>query len=242
MAVLGGIGVASAWAERAVPPLTSPVIDEAGILDAGARATIDAELRTYPPLAQLQVWIMPSLNGEPIETLAIRAYDQWKLGRQKDSRGAILLIGVAEHAVRIEVGRGLEGDVPDVVAARLIREVFAPRMRQGDPASAILATVREIYRAAGGSPVAEGPRNLRGSRKSDGLTALPILLFFILVFVSILRGMVSGPRYGRRGGSWSSGGWGGGGWSGGGGGWSSGGGSWGGGGGSSAGGGSSGSW
>jgi len=225
----------AARAERAIPALTRPVMDEAGLLDAGALATLESELRTYPPLAQIQVWIIPSLDGEPIENLTIRAYDEWKLGNAKDSRGAILLLAVNERAVRIEVGRGLEGDVPDILAARIIRQTFVPWMKANRPATALQATMREIYRAAGGTPLASDPAPRRRSKREPLPMALLVVLF---LGVSLLRlvfgiGRSRSSHYGLPGfGGWNRSG----------GGWSSGGGSWGGGGGSSAGGGASGNW
>jgi uncharacterized protein len=233
------LAAAGARAERAVPSLTAPVIDEAGALDLRAVQALNAELRSYPPHVQLQVWIVPSLEGEPIENATIRAYDAWKLGTEKDSRGAILMLSIQERAVRIEVGRGLEGEIPDITASRIIREDFVPRMRRGDPARAVLAASRSIYSAAGGQavPVSDPLRGKARRREADQLPLGWVGSVVLLVLLSFLRSATGlGSRRFRRGyGSWGGGG----GWGGG---WSGGGGGWGGGGGSSAGGGSSGNW
>jgi len=227
--------------ERAIPALSAPVIDEAGILPSSARAELEAELKSYLPKIQLEVWIINSLQDEPIENLSIRAADQWKLGDSKTDRGAILLIAVQDHKMRIEVGRGLEGDIPDAYAFRIVDQILKPAFRAQNYEGGILNASRTLYRLAGGNLTPDQAQDLPQMTAQQSRGSIPIFLWIkiILVIVFILIRLLSySMGMGRRRSVW----WGGGGGGLSGGGWSSGGGGWSGGGGGFSGGGSSGSW
>ena len=111
-----------------VPKLTGPVVDLAGVLSRSEQAEISASLlqfqRQYGP--QLQVLVVPKLEDETIESYSIKVVDAWKLGTKGKDNGVLLLIATDDRKVRIEVGRGLEGDLPDALAGRIIRAGILP--------------------------------------------------------------------------------------------------------------------
>ncbi len=72
---------------------------------------------------QLQFLSIPSLEGEIIEEYSIKVTDQWKLGTEKEDKGLLLLIAKNDRKIRIEVGQGLEGDIPDMRAMKIIDEM-----------------------------------------------------------------------------------------------------------------------
>jgi len=220
-------------AERSIPPLTGPVIDEAGRLEAGQREALSNLIRSFVPLVQMQVWIVKSLEGDSIESLSIRATDKWKLGTQKEDKGLLILVAVEDRQMRIEVGQGLEGSIPDALAGRIIEAIMKPAFRGNDFYGGIRAASIELYRAAGGEAEIEPAPDAKRKKRLGGL---PLDLWIILIFFGFF-GLISPflPRSRGRGGSGTY--WGGGGssWGGGGGGWSGGGGGF-------SGGGSSGSW
>lgn len=150
-------------------------------------------------------------------------------------KGILFMVAVQDHKIRLEVGRGLEGDIPDIVAGRIIREVIRPRFKQGDFSGGIVAGVQAIAEIAAPGIGIHPPR----SRIDFPPQMIFFLLILFFVFLNAIFGrrrgwyMGGGPYYG--GGSWgggSGGSWGGG----------DSGGSWGGGGGGFSGGGSSGDW
>lgn len=224
-------------AEKAIPYLSSPVIDDVGLLKPSERQSIEALIRSHKDLLQMQVWIT-RLEGESVEGLSYRAAREWALGTEKRDNGILLLIAPAEKRMRIEVGRGLEGDIPDILAGRILDGVMRPRFREGRYEQGIREALEQVVVLAAKGPQAEELK--RALSKSGKTKKLPdwafvvILIFFIII--NIMRRFSGGGSF--RSGRYSHGGfWGGGssGWSsGGGGGWSGGGGSFGGGGSSSS--------
>lgn len=227
-------------AELAVPELSGPVIDEAWILDGSTKNHLQQYLQNLNSrrVVQLQVWTIADLGEDTIENAAIRAFDKWKLGEKGRDNGVLILLAPNNRRVRIEVGRGLEGAIPDALAKRIIREEMTPYLRSKRYSDAVLVGVQSVAALADKEFADQNPQGLAVS-KSDtviggwGMKHI-FLAFIILVFILTRLTFLPFLGGGRRG--WGSGGgFGGGGWSGGGGGWS-------GGGGGSSGGGSSGDW
>lgn len=213
--------------------MSGPVIDEPGLMRTSDRRELSRVLREVNErgTAQIQVVILDSLDGLTIEEAAIRIFDEWKLGAKGKDNGLLFLISNGDRRMRFEVGRGLEGVLPDITAKRILADQVTPLFRAGRPSEGILVGVSEILRVVMGDQAAgEGP----AIRRDDGRPDAWIFIgFFILIMVlNVLRfatglggrrrglGALGGGYLGGR--SWGgSGGWGGGGgggWSGGGGG------------------------
>lgn len=242
---LSATGIASATSaatEFQIPALSGPVVDQAGMFRQSTREKLSTYLRQISERSgtQLQVATVSDLAGLSIEEAATKITDQWKIGRQKEDRGILLLFAPKERRVRIEVGLGLQGDLPDVTANRIIREVIAPRLRDGTPDRALINGVMAIlhYTDPGllnedGEP-ATHPQKQKGKGSVVWIFWFLFLMFFILpIFSRRWRYVVGsaglgGIAGGLGGGGWGSGGGSGGGWSGGGGGFNGGGssGSW----------------
>lgn len=227
----------AAQAEFKVPTLTGPVMDEVGYLTRDDRQELMQLLYDFNRRgkAQLQVLILPDLQGYPIEEASIRIVEKWQLGEKKKDNGVLFLIAAKERAMRIEVGQGLEGAIPDITAKRIISDQVIPLFRTKRFSAGIVVGVHEILRLADKEFADE--RNLK-EEDSGGLGDIPVFVIIaVLIIISILGRFGGGRgRYYRGGGGWGGGGFGGGGWSGGGGG------GWSGGGGGFSGGGASGNW
>ena len=126
--------VPCAFAQQPVPALSARVTDLTGTLDARQKQTLEAELEALERAkgAQLAVLVVSTTGPEDIAAYGIRVADAWKLGRAASDDGVILIVAKDDRRVRIEVGQGLEGAIPDAAAARIIREYIAPRFRAGD--------------------------------------------------------------------------------------------------------------
>ena len=178
-AVLLFAGAARA-AEPALPPAPARwVFDETGFLSPAARATLDGELEAFERAQGSQVLVaifrqLPA--GVTLEEWTQRVAESWRVGRARQDDGVVLFIFLADRLVRIEVGYGLEGALPDLRASRILREVLLPGLRTGDHDGAVLATARAIVAAIRGE-YEPGPG---AERHGDGV---PLWLLLLLVIV-----------------------------------------------------------
>ena len=193
---------ASAEAVRPIPPLKARVTDLTGTLTRDQQAQLESRLAQFESRkgAQITVLIVPSTQPEEIEQYSIRVVDAWKLGREKPDDGALLLIAKDDRVMRIEVGRGLEGALTDLVSKRIISDTITPLFRQGDFAGGIAAGVEQIIRVVDGEPLPEPDKQWGGaSERLAGM--LPFLLGIVFVGSAVLRAL-----FGRALGSVATGG------------------------------------
>ena len=215
-----------------------PVIDQAKLLSPTAFRTLDNLLRSFSKKsdAQLGVITLTSLEGDSIESVSIKIADLWKLGGEATDKGIFILVAKEDRQVRIEVGQGLEGDIPDAYAKRVVDQYITPAFKQGNFAqgivtgsAAIISYIDPKFDFKGNSTSAVGS-STQPKKKHWLVQVIMFLLFLFLIFTPtgrfILIAMLLSGRGGRYGGG--GGGLGGGGFSGGGGGFSGGGasGSW----------------
>ena len=218
-----------------VPALTGPVVDEAQFLSASASATIENALRELYQQEgiQFQVLIIDKLADESIEGYSIKVVDQWKIGKKGDDRAALFLISLSDRKMRIEVGRGLEGNLTDLTTNRILEEV-KPYFQKNDYDNGVALGLALMAQADGKKLNFQGKMQPRHKRKTGSGSMVIFAIFGLIFFLQMFFPSGRGGRGGRGG----FGGFGGGGFGGG----SGGGGSWGGGGGGFSGGGSSGNW
>tara|TARA_R110002072_G_scaffold64203_7_gene159843 strand:- start:4936 stop:5652 length:717 start_codon:yes stop_codon:yes gene_type:complete len=220
---------------KVVPALNAPVIDQPDIIDWGTEKKINYILKKFNKDTgiQFQVFITNSLEGEIIEDYTIKAVDEWKLGGEKDDKAALLFIALNDRKMRLEVSDGLEGDITDVEAGRIIHSLV-PYFKARQYSSGIVIALKQMALLTG-NDLKE--TNIVKTKKIKSKTnGIFIAIFFILYFILMIFGKrrssfwyIGGSRH-SSGGGFSSGGFG------------SGGGGWSGGGGSFGGGGASGSW
>lgn len=180
-----------------VPPLRAHVNDYAGMLSSGAVQELEQRLSVFErsDSTQIVVLTVPTLAGENPEEYSIKVAEAWRIGQKGVDNGAILLIAKQERKVRIEVGRGLEGKLTDLVSGRIIRNEMAPRFKGGDFDGGVIAGVAAIMAAVKGEYSAQ-PRILRHSGRSvHPVYTLAIFLAVACVFV----GAISRPLGGLAG-------------------------------------------
>ncbi len=179
-----------------IPALSDLVVDTTGVLSDTERSALSGRLRALKKEkgSEVAVLIVPTTKPEAIEQYSIRVVEKWQLGRQGVDDGVLLLVALQDRAVRIEVGRGLEGDIPDVMAHRLIDEQVVPRFRSGKISDGISAGVDGLERLVRGT---ELPPALNDSQ-DGGTLFLPILLFIWMAAVplSALMGRAVGALVG----------------------------------------------
>jgi uncharacterized protein len=220
------------------------VTDRAGVLNAERAQRLSEKLEQFERETsnQILVWVDRRIpENFTLEDFTVRAAQKWRAGQAAKDNGAVLFVFTEDRKLRIEVGYGLEGVLPDATSKRIIEEQIVPRFRAGNYAGGIEAGVEAMMAATKGeyrgSGSTAGERSGRGRGLPSGCAIPFLLLFFFLIF-PILASRRRWRTYGGSGWWTGGGGWGsgGGGWGGGGGGGFSGGG------GSFGGGGASGSW
>jgi uncharacterized protein len=190
-----------ARAQVAVPPLTGRVTDLTGTLSGGAVTRIEAKLVNLEASkgSQIAVLIVPTTQPEEIEQFGIRVEDAWKLGRKGVDDGAYLIVAKNDRRVRIEVGYGLEGALPDAIANRIITETITPHFKAGDYDGGVEAGVDQMISVVNGEPLPEPDRKWE---RHKGLgNFLPLLLVAAFVASGVLRAV-----FGRLMGSVATGG------------------------------------
>lgn len=175
-------GAVAAAANVAVPELRARVTDQAATFDAARRAALEGKLQAFEAEkgSQVAVLIVPSTQPETIEQYSIRVVDAWKLGRAEQDDGVLLLVARNDRTLRIEVGQGLEGAIPDALARRIIDETIVPAFRQGDFAGGIEAGVDRILGLIRGEPLPP-PR----SRASGGAQPFDLGVGLFIVVLTL---------------------------------------------------------
>ena len=205
-AVLAVLTLLAAPAARAlkVPYLAGRVNDGAGLMSPEARERIESKLAALEGEtgAQVAVLTLPSLEGEPLEDFSLRVVETWKLGRAGVDDGVLVLVARDDRQMRIEVGYGLEGALPDAAANRILANLMTPRFRAGDFDGGVEAAVDAIAGTVRGE---EGliPEDPPSSGSGGNFV---VVVAFVLWLVSAL--FSRRFRRGRRGtmlGGWSSG-------------------------------------
>lgn len=178
----------------AVPPLAGRVTDLTGTLSAEQAAALDKRLGEFEARkgAQIAVLLVPTTQPESIEQFGIRVAEQWKIGRANADDGAIVIVAKDDRALRIEVGYGLEGAVPDLKASRIIREIITPRFRENDFYGGLSAGAQALMSLVEGEelPPPKAPALPRGGGFQDLNSLFVILLIGATVVGAILTRVV----------------------------------------------------
>lgn len=172
------------WAQAPVPELSRRVTDLTATLSAGQAAALEDRLAAFEAKtgSQIAVLIVPTTRPEDIAQFGIRVADAWKIGREKVDDGLILLVAKDDRALRIEVGYGLEGAIPDAVAKRVVAEIIAPHFQAGDFAGGIDAGVMQLMKLIEGEALPAPVAQAHASSNED--------VFGLLVVGGVIAGFV----------------------------------------------------
>ena len=169
---------------KPVPALSARVTDLTSTLSAAERASLESKLAAFEQAtgAQMAVLLVPTTLPEPVEAYAIRVADAWKIGRKGRDDGVLLVVAKDDRRLRLEVGYGLEGAIPDAVAKRIVAEDVAPRFREGRYADGIDAAADRVIAIVGKG---EAPPPQRVSRGPRGLSLETIALLALVVVPAV---------------------------------------------------------
>jgi len=168
-----------------VPTYPERVNDRADMVDAATEARLSERLAALERStgAQVVVLTVPSLEGEVLEDYSLRVAEQWGLGRADRDDGLLFLVARDDRKMRFEVGYGLEGTIPDVIAARILDGAVRPRFRDGDFGGGIEAGVEAVAGAIEGDPGAVPPQRVADDG-NDMMGSQGLVLLFLFITVS----------------------------------------------------------
>ena len=172
-----------AIAQPKFPALTGRIVDEANILSADDRRALEADLKALEEKStdQVVIYTTRSLQGYPIEDFGYRLGRTWAIGQQGKNNGVILIVAPTERKVRIEVGRGLEPQLTDIMTKLIIENAILPAFRRGDFAGGVKAGVRDIRDVLLGDAEAVKQRAKSGAKRSPDGSPMPVAILMILI-------------------------------------------------------------
>jgi len=184
------------WAEVAIPDLSQRVTDLTATLSAEQIAALDTKLADFEAKkgSQIAVLMLPSTQPEDIAAFGIRVAEAWKIGRKNIDDGVILIVAKDDRKSRLEVGRGLEGVIPDAIAKRVLAETMRPHFKDNDYAGGIDAGVSQLIGLIEGETLPAPSGN--SSDTSDGFDTFLILLFFCCVIIDLIFSALLGSGIG----------------------------------------------
>ena len=207
-----------------VPPLRGRVNDYAGVMQQNQIQSLETQLTLLERDTghQVAVLTIPTLEGEDIEGFSIRLAENWKIGKKGFDDGVILVVAIKDRKLRLEVGYGLEGILPDAIAKRITADYIVPHFRSQDYGEGIIAGIDAVQKVIRKEPLPVSARKeqSRGSElNSIAMLAITLGILGLMAFASIANRQKSG-FWGTRGPRgpiiWGGpGGWGGGGFGGG---------------------------
>jgi len=173
-------------ADVTIPPLKSHVTDLTATLSTHEVTLLEQKLAAFEKTkgSQIVVLIVPTTQPEAIEQYSIRAVEAWKLGRKKIDDGALLLIAKNDRALRIEVGYGLEGVLPDAMAKRIIEEIIVPQFKAGSFVGGIDAGIDAMLSLVVGESLPSPPTKHSATSPSLSIILdnfIPILIGLIVL-------------------------------------------------------------
>jgi uncharacterized protein len=177
-----------------VPQLRAHINDYAGILSRETIQKLEKQLIDFEKSDSTQIVVLtiPSLEGEVLEEFSIKVAEAWKIGYKGKDNGAILIIAKNDRKLRIEVGRGLEGKLTDLMSGRIIRYDITPRFKAGDFDGGVDAGVGAIMAVVKGEYTAS-PSDTREGKGSGSLAfTLLIFLFFITLTLGSIAKILGG--------------------------------------------------
>lgn len=183
---------------------TGHVNDLAGFMSASEVSRLESKLRAYRDSTSnvIAILTLESLQGETVEYVAERVFNTWRMWEGDRQNGVLILASRQDRALRIEVGYGLEGAIPDILAGQIIREILTPGFRQEQYGSAFNAATDQIMRLAAGEY--EAVEQLQENNVDEAIRVFFLfILIFIFIVVLIIRAKLGGPGGGhhiRRGG------------------------------------------
>ena len=209
--IIGLMSIGMIAAQKFIPKPNPPrlVLDNAQVLSPEEANTLEHKLVALDDSTsnQIAIVLVSSLNDEPIEDVANKTFREWGIGDNKKNNGVLVLVAVNDHKMRIEVGYGLEGAIPDITANDIIDNDMKPAFRQNQFFAGLMKATDDIGKAAAGEYHVQSTRQNSG-KGGGGLLKFIMLVVFVIIIVSMRGGSGGGGilllplMFGGGGGNW----------------------------------------
>jgi uncharacterized protein len=178
-------------AQVEIPELSHRVTDLTATLNAQQATALESRLAAFEAKkgSQIAILIVPTTQPEDIAQFGIRVAEAWKIGRKNVDDGVILIVAKADRKLRLEVGYGLEGVIPDAIAKRVIAETITPLFKEGDFAGGIDAGVTQLMQLIEGESL-PAPHEEPSAQLNEGA-------FMFILFGGLIAGFVLSAMMGR---------------------------------------------
>ena len=198
-ALFGVILIGCTSSAASLPEFTAPVVDSIGRVSAEVETQINSELISFQQSGgpQIAVAVIDSTGNATPENYSIDLARTWGIGDKEKDNGVLLLIALEDRTLRIEVGSGVEGELTDVTAGRIVDSVMLPRLRANDVDGAVRDGARAVMQMWRGENVVLEPTVPSNTitEATPQQSVFGIILYFglILMFVCLA---VRGKRNG----------------------------------------------
>ena len=184
-------------AQQEIPSLKARVTDLTNTLTTQQIKTLEEKLHNFEEQkgSQVAVLIIPTTDPETIEQYGIRVAEAWKIGREDVDDGVILIVAKDDRKLRIEVGYGLEGALPDAYAKRIIENIIVPDFRKGQFYQGLSDGVGAIMGLIDGEDlpeVTQAPTTTLGVKTEKFFI---FLIMIVLLALSIVKAMIKKSKY-----------------------------------------------
>lgn len=188
--LLSVLWISGVWGQNILPKPNPPklVTDVANVLSTEQRQILEQKLVALDDSTsnQIAIVLIPTLEDYPIEEYANKLFREWGIGNQKTNNGVLIIAAINDRKIRIEVGYGLEGAIPDVTTASIIRNDIAPNFKEGNYYRGLDKAIESLSKAAVGEYKVK--RERKGSGGSSGKSVLTFVIILFVVMMIVARG------------------------------------------------------
>jgi len=180
----------------APPTVKKYVVDETGTLTSSQINSLMTKLVNFEKATtnQIIVYLIPSLNGEPIENVAVEIARKNKIGKKDNNNGVLVLVAIKDRKMRIEVGYGLEGALTDAISSQIIRNDMQPEFKKGNYYEGLDKAVDDIIAVTKGEYAADK----KGKKNETGSIIFVIVMFLMVIGFIIFAIIRKASRFGKR--------------------------------------------
>ena len=189
LALFGVILLGCSSPAASLPDFTAPVVDSIGRVSAEVETQINSELISFQQSGgpQIAVAVVDTTGNATPENYSIDLARSWGIGDKEKDNGVLLLIALEDRTLRIEVGSGVEGELTDVTAGRIVDTIMLPRLRVNDVDGAVRDGARAVMQVWRGENIVLEPTvpSNTMTEPTQQQSIFSIILFFGIMFVFI---------------------------------------------------------